>query len=51
MGAIHLEQSEKGAAWVFESYKHAMEGQNFEFGDVGLALGSVYATATKTHDA
>lgn len=51
MGAIHLEQGQKGTStWVFESYKHALEAQNFEFADVGESLGAMYATATGAHE-
>ena len=51
MGAIHLEAGAEGkASWVFESYKHAIAGQDFEFKDVGDSLGATYATATKAHN-
>lgn len=48
MGIIHLEEiSKAGNHWVFESYKHAIPAQAFDFGDVGEGLGGIYGRATK----
>ena len=46
MGVIHLEEITKaGSTWVFESYKHAIPAQAFDFTDVGEGIGAIYGKA------
>lgn len=51
MGIIHLEEITKaGNTWVFESYKHAIPSQAFDFKDVGEGIGAIYGKAMTNAD-